>query len=363
VLGRLYQQYRPDFILRDDLENAITAESPAITEKFVKLLDEARGGMPAYGASLMLGNFIIENGVIGYIRASVLGAGGVVRFIPIADGGGAISRPAKFVKTDAEAVEANRNIEDPAKRKIFLESKRRELNAGGRRVYEVEMLLDPIAAGSAFFDRVIERLIHQCTEPRETKAGFQLWSEFNPSHGYAIGADTGKGNGGDHSTSVLIGCATIPARQVGSYANNQIPADQFTYELKRQGDLFGTCLIGPEKNSESGGSCLTTLKMIYPADLIYRQIPHDRLCDQPLESGELGLETNGATKYTILNNFKTAVEDGQLVINDVRILKEMRSFTYTDADDLGRTRQGLFTNHGARLLDQRRELILVHRAG
>jgi hypothetical protein len=75
------------------------------------------------------------------------------------------------------------------------------------------------------------------------------------------------------------------------------------------------------------------------------------------------LETNGATKYTILNNFKTAVEDGQLVINDVRILKEMRSFTYSDANDLGRTRQGLFTNHGARLLDQRLELILVHRAG
>jgi hypothetical protein len=299
--GRLYQQYRPDFILRDDLENAITAESPAITEKIVKLFDEARGGMAAHGASLTLGNFIIENGVMGYIRASVVGAGGIVRFIPIVDKAGGISWPAKFVKTDAEAVEANLHIEDPAKRVISLESKRRELNAGGRRVYEVEMLLDPIAAGSAFFDRsIIEQLTHRCTEPTQTKVGFQLWSEFNPSHAYAIGTDTGKGNGngGDHSTSVLIDRTTIPARQVGSYANNQIPADQFAHELKRQGDLFGTCLIGPEKNSESGGSCLTTLKMIYPADLIYRQIPHDRLSDQPLGSGELGWETNGATEYT-----------------------------------------------------------------
>jgi hypothetical protein len=35
---------------------------------------------------------------------------------------------------------------------------------------------------------------------------------------------------------------------------------------------------------------------------------------------------------------ETAVEDGLLAINDVRILREIRSFTYTDADELGRTR-------------------------
>ena len=43
--GRLYQQHRPDFVLRDDLENAITADSPPITEKIIRLLDEAKGGM------------------------------------------------------------------------------------------------------------------------------------------------------------------------------------------------------------------------------------------------------------------------------------------------------------------------------
>jgi hypothetical protein len=83
-----------------------------------------------------------------------------------------------------------------------------------------------------------------------------LWQEYNPAHRYAIGADTGKGNGNDHSASVLIDFSTIPARQVGSYANNLIPADQFAYELKRQAELFGSCLIAPEKNSASGGSLL-----------------------------------------------------------------------------------------------------------
>lgn len=344
--GRLYQQHRPDFILRDDLENAITADSPAITEKIIRLLDEAKGGMAGHGASLTLGNFILEAGVMGYVRKAVDGSGGRVRFIPIVDRQGALSWPDKYVKSDPEAAALNADIADPSKRKISLESKRRELNGGGRRVYEVEMLLDPVAAGSPFFDRpAIERLIAQCAEPRQEKAGLRLWAEYNPAHRYAIGADTGKGNGNDHSTSVVIDFSTMPARQVGSYANNLIPADQFAYELKRQADLFGSCLIAPEKNSESGGSCLTTLKMIYDANVIYRQVPLDRLSDQPLGSGELGWETNGATKYSILNDLRTAVEDGHLLIQDERILVEMKSFTFTDADDLGRSRVGHFTNH------------------
>ena len=299
--GRLYKQYRPDFVLRNDLENPITAESPPVTDKIIRLLDKAKGGMDAHGSSLTAGNFIIDNSVMGYIRRSIEGGRGRVRLIPIVDKGGALAWPATFVKTDAEALDPNRDIHDPARRKISVESKRREFNVGGRRVYEIEVLLDPMSAGSAFLDRaVIDRLMAHTSEPKESKATFELWSEFNPSHRYAIGADAGKGNGGDHSTLVLLNFSTIPARLVGSYANNLIPADEFAYELKRQVSLFGTCLVAPEKNSESGGSCLTTLKLIYPADQIYCQVPLDRISDQPLGSGELGWETNGATKYTIL---------------------------------------------------------------
>jgi hypothetical protein len=65
---RLYQQHRPDFILRDDLENAITAQPPAITKKIIRLLDEAKGGMAGHRASLTVRKFIIEHGVEGYSK-------------------------------------------------------------------------------------------------------------------------------------------------------------------------------------------------------------------------------------------------------------------------------------------------------
>jgi len=69
-------------------------------------------------------------------------------------------------------------INDPSKRKVALESKRRELNAGDR-LYEVEMLRDPIAAGLPFFDRaVIERLLPQCTDAKDINASLHLMGEF-----------------------------------------------------------------------------------------------------------------------------------------------------------------------------------------
>jgi len=60
--GRLYQEHRPDFVLRDDLENAITADSPAVTEKIIRLLDEAKGGMAATALRSRLATSLSKTG-------------------------------------------------------------------------------------------------------------------------------------------------------------------------------------------------------------------------------------------------------------------------------------------------------------
>src|SRR5947209_3787606 len=93
--GRKVGTERPDFVLRDDLENAITVQSPAVTEKIIRVLNEAKSGMPDYASALTLGNYIIEEGVVGYIMKLVAGAGGPVRFIPVVDKQGNISWPDK----------------------------------------------------------------------------------------------------------------------------------------------------------------------------------------------------------------------------------------------------------------------------
>lgn len=345
VRGRVHGEQRPDFFLLDDIENSKTIRSIPVTQSVISHYDEVKRGLAPDASMLLLGNYLIEEGSVNYVMESTRNSGGTVRFIPVVDKKGNIAWPDKYVKTDAEAFEINKT-RPKEKQIVSLENKKRELNAGGKRAYEVEMMLDPIAAGSAFFDRrLIDIAIDKAIAPIEDKAGFWLWSHYKPANAYAVGADTGKGNGGDHSTSTLIDFTSLPNRQVGSYANNLIPADQFAYELKRQANMFGGCLLGPEKNAESGGSCLSTLKMIYPVDMIYRKVEDDRMTDKPVSSGEIGWETTGANKYTILNDLKSAFESGGLIIEDARILKEMRSFTYTDVDDLGSSRQGHSTRH------------------
>lgn len=346
--GRTHGKERPDFWLLDDIENKVTVRSSLKTSAVMDHIDEIKRGMAPNACILLLGNYLIEEGSVAYFMKIVRGSGGRVRFIPVVDKKGNIAWRDKYVHTDEEAVKLNATL-PPELRKVSLQTKKRELNAGGRRVYEVEMMLDPASAGTAFFDRrKVDLALQNCIPPLEDLAGLWLWGSYNPINAYGIGADTGKGNGGDHSTTCLFDFTSIPARQVGSYANNLIPADQFAHELKRQGNKFGTCLIAPEKNAESGGSCLATLKLIYPVEFIYRQVPHDRLADIPTGTnvtGELGWETNNSTKYMILNDFKSAWEAGEVIIEDERILREMKSFTYTDADELGSARIGHSTKH------------------
>lgn len=345
VRGRIHGKQRPDFFLFDDIENVKTIRSIPLTESIKTHYDEVKRGLAPTACTLLLGNYIAEEGSVAYVMKSVENSGGRVRFTPVVDKQGNIAWPDKYVHTDEEAVKINATL-PREKIKVSLEGKKRDLNAGGERKYEVEMMLDPISSGTTFFDRnVIDRLIAQAVPPKYDKAGFHIWQDYRPSDRYALGGDPAKGNGGDHAASCLINHSTIPARQVGSYANNLIPADQFAYELKREADMFGSCLIAPEKNNECGGSCLTTLKLIYDVGMIYRQVPTDRQTDKPVGTGELGWETNSATKYLILNDLKNAVESGQLIIEDIRILKELRSFTYTDADELGSNRQGHTTRH------------------
>jgi hypothetical protein len=346
--GRVHGKQRPDFWLLDDIENKITIRSGVKTKSVIDHIDEIKRGMSPQACILLLGNYLIEEGSVAYFMKSVTNSGGLVRFVPVVDKKGNIAWADKYVHTDEEAIRLNATL-PPDQVKVSLETKKRELNAGGNRIYEVEMLLDPASAGTSFFDRrKVDIALEKCVTPTEDKAGFLLWGSYNPMNAYAIGADTGKGNGGDHSTTALIDFTSTPNRQIGSYANNRIPSDQFAWELKRQGDMFGTCLIAPEKNAESGGSCLATLKTIYPVDMIYRQVPHDRLADIPTgthQTGELGWETNNATKYMILNDFKSSWEAGEVIIEDERILKEMKSFTFTDADEMGSARVGHSTRH------------------
>jgi hypothetical protein len=331
--GRVYMQYRPQLFILDDVENSETIRSQPVTQSIIAHIDEMRAGLATDAAVLYLGNYLSDTGVIRYVmELCARNPRGISRNIPVVLNG-AIQWKDKYVMTDEEAGALNLNIENPLKYKVSLESKERDL---GKQVYAVEMMNDPIKAGEMVFDRrKIDELIRYCQNPREINGGLCVWDDFNPSHRYAIGADTSEGVGRDANASVIIDFSKIPCEQIASYANPNIGPDTFGYELKREGELYGKCLIAPEQNN-TGLTAITVLKTIYPVDKIYRREERDRISN--VLTKKLGWRTTSQTKPEMIFKLKSAVEEGKLMIRDLRILKEMREYGISDLSDNATTR-------------------------
>lgn len=314
--GRLYQSFRPDLLLYDDIENSKTRLSVPLTRKIIAHLDEAKAGLSPEGVILYLGNYLSESGVIAHLMSSISrNDRGVVRNVPVIIKGKTVW-PDKYALTDEEALETG---------KISLQTRRREL---GDISWRENMMNDPAGAAEPFFDRrKIDLAIANAPDPIEDLAGFHVFARYNPSHRYAIGADTSMGLGLDSNAAATIDFSSVPNLLVGTYANNQIPPDVFAHELKREGNMYGTCLVAPESNGESGGACVNTLKNIYKN--VYQTRQSGKIYDKATQ--RVGWRTTGASKPEMLFKLKKDYEDGTLEIRDVRLLREMRSYTAIDA--------------------------------
>lgn len=324
--GHLKAHERPDCYILDDLENAITAVSYPTTAKIKRHYDELKAGLPASACVLVLGNYITEEGTIGYIMEKVKkNPRGKLRFVPVVNENGEVSWPGKYVKTDAERTVVNAKILDLKKWRISLEARERDL---GKKTYQSDMMNNPAHGMDKVFDRdTVEALLKGAKLPTSNIAGFKTWSTFNPSHRYAIGADTAKGVGIDSNASVLIDFSMMPARVVGTYKNNMMSPNIFAYELKRQADVFGQPLIAPELNN-TGYATITQLKMIYPLPKIYIPLQDEKV--KEIISPEYGFDTNSATKPEIIYQLKEAVERGLLQIFDEDLLNEMKYYSLKD---------------------------------
>lgn len=336
--GRLYKNQRPDCYLIDDIENSKTMDSQAHIASIKRHIDELRSGKSKDACILYLGNLLTESGVVAYVR-DILASNplrSVVREIPVIDDQGRITWPDKYVKTDAELGEANKMITDPKRRKISLETKRRELTPP---VFEREMMNNPSKAGDYFFDRAkVKAAMALARDPIKKIGGFYIFEEYNPMHVYGIGADTSEGVGRDSNASAAINFKAHPNVVVGTFADNTIPPNVFAWELKNEGEYFGECIVCAEMNN-TGFATNAELQNIYPN--IYQREAKHKITGQVMN--EYGWRTTLGTKYHVAGNFKSAFEDGDLLIFDIRLLTEMYHFKKSDLNIL-RAMEGM-TRH------------------
>lgn len=337
--GRIFDRFRPDLFIVDDFETNKTKASAAITAKVGEHIDEFKTGMSVDGQVIFLCNFITENGSVAKLLNEVEenpSSWRLRRVDVVMDG--KIMWPDKYVRTNDEAAEINKTISDRSRLKVSLHQKKKDLNAGGKKLYETEMLNNPEAAGEAFFNRErVEAAIASCTKKVFIKeiGGFKMWEEYIPKARYAIGGDTAKGVGRDSCASVAIrfsDLSTQPSRVVGTYANNLIGPDMFGNEMENQGNIFGGCLLAPELNN-TGFATVTQLKA-NKYKKIYRQIVKDQV--GKVIKDDLGWEATSANVAELYYQFRTAFDGGYIEVFCPRLLGEMKKFTNADLREASR---------------------------
>lgn len=326
--GRVHGPYRPDMYVIDDFETIITRKSVKRTKTVIAHIKELREGLSADGIILYLANYISEIGSVEFIRGEVkrLGVKGKERFVAVERGTwdkpGKPTWPGKYAITDREQAEHEKKT---GELKVSLEAKRRKL---GKSSYNESMLNSPDALGQPIFDRKkCEEKIAAASEPLEEIAGLRLYGKYNASHRYALGADVANGVSLDSSADVIFDFSTVPAKQVSAYDNNEVSPSIYAHELKNHGNRFGACLIAPEKNNDCGGACLNELITLkYPA--IYQIRRADKTQNQLLK--EWGWRTTSANRQEIILNFRDAWHDGLVEVLDIKLLKEMKTFSAAD---------------------------------
>lgn len=333
--GRLYREIRPDLFIFDDVETNITKESYPLTHKIKAHIDEARSGLGVNGSIITLGNYITEDGVIDYVLKSCENnPKAIARNIPVVDPKtGKIAWTGKYVKTNARAITVNAKIDNPLKRKVSLQAKKASLNAGGKKIYETEMLNDPEKSGDLEFDRkIIEELIDNTCEPDKIISKIKFWGKYNAKHRYGIGGDTSEGIGLDAQALVLIDFDLRPCKVIATFQDNKMDPATFGHVMARVGNKFGECIVAPELNN-TGNSTLTELRgtELNYENIYIKQVFHKTKRD---DADEYGWRSTGGNRWTIISALVDAVESGDLLILDEDLLLECKYFKKRDVSIL-----------------------------
>ena len=303
--GDTEDESRPDEIWFDDFETRKTLRSAVETNMINDNMEEALDGMAKERSGVIYTcNYISERGNVHKLITPVPGR--VIMLTPIKKDGKP-SWPAKHTMEDINRIEK------------------------GAKDFAGEYMNEPSAGDDIYFDRAcLDRQDLPSVLRTLSNDNRKIYANYNPSHTYGIGSDVGGGVGLDHSTDVTIDFTLRPARVVSTFKDNTQKPDIYGHEVVQQGRRFGECLVGVENNKFD-----TVIQVLRTEDYenIYFTEVKSTKAGMPPKNRTYGWNTNSATKYTMLAELKSAVEDGLLELSDPDLIAELRSYTRDDLMD------------------------------
>ena len=140
--GEGYDEFRPDLIILDDIENDETIRSLPKTQSVKNFCDEVFGGLAPDCNVLILGNYLSRSGSIAYLERKAKGNDNWRVHTRALVEKGEVTWPGKYTKTIHEAYQRNQGVENEKKHVRSVEQLKQDL---GTARYNQEFLNLPIA--------------------------------------------------------------------------------------------------------------------------------------------------------------------------------------------------------------------------
>jgi len=314
---------RPDFIIYDDFENNITKKSWPKTKAVIEHFDEMFWALAPHWAVIFCCNKISDTWSVAWLYDKFeWNRDGKIYERAVIEND-EITWKSKYVFTDKEADEVNWKIKDKAKRVMSLESLKRTMNKDGRKMFEQEMLNQPVVDGERFFDiELIDERMKYLKEIDYTRDGnWRIWEEYDPLHKYTISADVSEWYWLDSSVIEVINQTTW--EQVAEYESNQIPPWLFADQLIDASENYWNAKLTPERNS-IGNAVITSIQEKGYWNLLTTQ----KVINKKWwwTENRYGWYTNSTSKSKMLFDLQRDFNDGSLIINSIPALREMRWF-------------------------------------
>ena len=157
---------------------------------------------------------------------------------------------------------------------------------------------------------------------------FFMYEKPTAKEKYYIGVDCSEGIGKDSSTCVVL---NSKGEEVAMFKNNKIKPYEFASFVNELGRYYNKAFLVVEKAS-GGHSVIERLRYEYKYMNMYKYKTYDEFNRAKYQ---IGFDTNAKTKGIIINDLREMFEKGQLLINSVETVEEMKVFNIKDNGSMG----------------------------
>ena len=329
---------RPAQLILDDIENENTVKSYVITDSIRKVINAAMDGLDQVtGFTVGSANYLSLRGNINYLIEKFKGrSDACIVMIPIHDGSGEPTWPAKHCKTDIEKSE----LSDKGIIKVSIESIERDSDN-----FDTEFLNNPSRSRVYFDDNVVQHidesnLISDTKRDRNykdkdgnpvqfaEKQGMLVIEEPTGHDVYEMAIDAAGGNGGHQSAFTIIKTNGVKFKEVANFRCNTMKPELFAPFAVNWARYYNNARMNPERNYPGN-------EFIAFAKAIYKNFYYE---DE--EKDIIGINTNLKTKPEMFVKFKKYLLTDIVEIKSAALYNQILQYPADDVETVKQDESG-----------------------